>query len=147
VSLQEIHDFQPEESKDNIEIIKNGLLNQVFSQLNPFSQYVLEEIVTDQVNKVDDINVKKEPEEEEARIWNLHEDIFRHQQLNPDHLKKTSAQMFAVYKYYGDPTMKVKNKKYTGTDEYVEVKSLVKDKKFFDAPKVQLQQEAQIESH
>jgi len=132
--LKEINEFQPEETKDDVEIVKNGLIAQVFSQLNPFAQYVIEEIVTDQVNKINDRDIKNKPEEEESRMWNLHEDLFRPQTINPDHLKKTSAQMFAVYKYYGDPTMKVKNFKYTGSEDYVETKSLVNAQKFFDAP-------------
>ena len=48
------------------------------------------------------MNAGEEKKEEEGRGWTLHEDLFK-TAVNPDHLKKTSAQMFAVYKYYGDP--------------------------------------------
>jgi len=44
--------------------------------------------------------------------------------------------MYAVYKFYGDPKMQVKNHKYTGSEDFVEVKDLVKQHKFFDAPEV-----------
>lgn len=66
---------------------------------------------------------------EEELTWHLHEDIFLQNgqtNVNPDHLKKTSAQMFAVYKYYGDPTLRVQNQKYTGTNDFMEVKNLKK---------------------
>jgi len=111
---------------------------------------VIEEIVTDQVHKNDEPK-EKEAEEEESRVWTLHEDLFKNNSktvVNPEHLKKSSAQMYAVYKYYGDLKMKVKNKSYTGTDEFVEVQSLVTTHNFFDAPdKLPDANNLMVESH
>ena len=47
MSLQEINEFEQEESKDDIEFAKNCVISKIFSQLNPFAQFVIEEIVTD----------------------------------------------------------------------------------------------------
>ena len=72
-------------------------MSQLCSQLNPFSQFVIEECVT------------RESQNEE-RVWNLHEELFKSNTMttvNPEYLKKTSSQMFAIYKYYGDPSLKV----------------------------------------
>lgn len=106
---------------------------------------MIEEIVSSN-QKDEEADDAIEKDEEEIN-WNLHEDIFKQTgqaNVNPDHLKKSSAQMYAVYKYYGDNTLKVKNLKYTETDEYQEVKTLMKKKsRFFDAPEVKLNQEMQ----
>ena len=90
---------------------------------------MIEEIVQKQT--------QPETTEEEVRVWNLHEDLFKNSSqraVNPEHLVKNSAQMFAVYKYYGDPSMLVKSKRYTNTDDFVAVKDLISHEKFFDAP-------------
>ena len=71
VSLQEVDDFVPEYSNDEIEMVKHGLVSQLFSQLNPFSQFVIEEIVSSQVHKDED------KDDEETRMWHLHEDLFK----------------------------------------------------------------------
>jgi len=54
--------------------------------------------------------------------------------VNPDNLKKTSSQMFSVYKYYENPSLQVKSPYYTKKDDFVEVRELVPQIKFFDAP-------------
>jgi len=33
--------------------------------------------------------------------------------VNPENLRKTSFEMFAIYKYNNDPSMRVKSQKYT----------------------------------
>ena len=132
IQLEEINEFQPEESISEVEKSKNSLAAQIFSQLNPFSQFVIEEIVQDQTQEAEE-----EEEKQSERLWYLHEDLFKlnsQSVVNPDHLKKTSSQMFAVYKYYGDPTLKVKCNHYTGSEDFVDVKDLVPGHKFFDAP-------------
>lgn len=109
-------------------------MSQIFNQLNPFSQFVIEEIVHSQVK----VAGEEAGEEEAEREWQLNEDIFKVNSqsiVDPEHLRKSSSQMFAVYKHYGDPTLKVRSKKYTGKDDFVEVKDLVAHTKFFDAPK------------
>jgi len=45
ISLEEINEFEAEESSDEVSKAKNCLASSVFSQLNPFSQFVIEEIV------------------------------------------------------------------------------------------------------
>jgi len=54
--------------------------------------------------------------------------------VNPDNLKKTSSQMFSVYKYYENPSLQVKSGYYTKKDDFVEVRELIPKIKFFDAP-------------
>ena len=71
MSLQEVDDFVPEYSNDEVEMVKHGLVSQLFSQLNPFSQFVIEEIVSSQVHKDED------KDDEETRMWHLHEDLFK----------------------------------------------------------------------
>lgn len=134
VQLEEIESFETAaESADEMELAKQGLVSQLLSELNPFAQFVIEEIVSRRQGEA-----TQDEEEKLNSQWNLHEDIFKSNNqtvVNPEHLQKSSSQMFAVYKYYGDPTLKVKSTKYTKTaDEYVEVKSLVEQQRFFDAP-------------
>ena len=70
-------------------------MSQLCSQLNPFSQFVIDEAV----------NMQSKRENDEERIWDLHEDLFKgqNQVINPEYLKKTSSQMYTIYKFYGDP--------------------------------------------
>ena len=42
--------------------------------------------------------------------------------------------MFSVYKYYENPSMQVKGPHYTKKDDFVEVRELMPQTKFFDAP-------------
>lgn len=44
--------------------------------------------------------------------------------------------MFSVYKYYENPNLLVKSNYYTGKDEFVEIKSLVPNYQFYDAPEI-----------
>lgn len=133
ISLDEIESFETSiEDCDELEKTKQGLVSQILSELNPFAQFVIEEIVSRHQD-----SANRDEEEKLSSQWNLHEDIFKSNNqtvVNQDHLRKSSSQMFAVYKYYGDPTLKVKSSKYTKTEDYVEVKSLVELQRFFDAP-------------
>lgn len=45
------------------------------------------------------------------------------EQISEDSLKKSSSEMFVIYKFFSDPLIKVKSTKYTN-DEYVEIKEL-----------------------
>lgn len=114
--MEEINEFEAEESSDEVTKAKTCLISQIFSQLNPFSQFVIEEIVAGETC--------------EQKTWQLHESMFQ-TAVNPDHLKKTSEQMFAVYKYLGDPKMKIRR---SDQDEFIEMKDLVPNCKFFAAP-------------
>lgn len=108
------------------------------SELNPFAQFVIEEIVS---RRTAGTEANQDEEEKLNSQWNLHEDVFKSNNqavVNPEHLQKSSSQMFAVYKYYGDPSLKVKHAKHTKTSDYVEVKSLVEQQRFFDAPEKHL---------
>lgn len=44
--------------------------------------------------------------------------------------------MFSVYKFYENPSLQVKSKYYTNKDDFVEVRELVPQIMFFDAPKI-----------
>ena len=104
----------------------------MFSQINPFSQYVIKDIQreTDPAPKPEDTA------EAEAPLWNLHENLFKrpNHEVKPETLVKTSYQMFSVYKYYENPSLQVNSKYHNGNEEYVEVRDLVPKIKFFDAP-------------
>ena len=55
----------------------------------------------------------------------LEESIFQKPlgEVNEDTLKKTSSEMFVIYKYFSDPLIKVKSQKYT-EDKFVQIKDL-----------------------
>ena len=67
-----IHDFVPVDDTPC-----NSLMASIFSQINPFSQYVIQDIF----------------EEEKAEDWQLHESLFKREgyEVNPDNLKKSSS--------------------------------------------------------
>ena len=47
--------------------------------------------------------------------------------FNPEHLKKTTSEMYVIYKYTRDPMLKVKSEIYT-EDEFKMVKDLFPEK-------------------
>ena len=73
----------------------------VLGCLNPFSQYVLKEMMA----KQDTLE----------KVWELDESIFQKPrgEVRRENLLRTSAEMFAIYKFTNDPHMLVKSKKYT----------------------------------
>ena len=99
----------------------------VFSQINPFAQYVVRDIFEENEEK------KDEP------IWHLHESTFKRpdHEVNPENLKKSSSQMFTVYKYYENPSLQVKSPYYKQSDEYMQVGDLAPKFKFFHAPGIE----------
>jgi len=121
IDLKAISQFSEEDDSSKPE---QSVVCQVFSQINPFAQYVVQDILEDGKNTTE-------------REWFLHESIFKktpEQEVKEDVLKKTSAQMFSVYKYYENPSLQVKSPFYLDKAEYVEVKDLMPKAKFFDAP-------------
>jgi hypothetical protein len=64
---------------------------QIFSQINPFSQFVIKDIC----------------EEEKSEDWNLHENLFKREnhEVNPENLIKSSSQMYSIYRYYENPSL------------------------------------------
>ena len=67
----------------------------------------------------------------------MHEELFKKSpthEVNPENLVKTSSQMFSVYKFYENPSLRVKSEHYRGADDFVEVRELVPKIGFFDAP-------------
>jgi hypothetical protein len=50
------------------------------------------------------------------KVWELDEAIFQKPrgEVRRENLFRTSAEMFAIYKYTNDPHMQVKSTKYTG---------------------------------
>jgi len=84
-------------------------------------------------------NYEENPAEDDdkKRHWKLHENLFKkgpEHVVNPDNLIKTSSQMFSVYKYYENPGLQVQSNYYTQQEDYSEVRTLVPNIKFFDAP-------------
>jgi len=52
----------------------------------------------------------------ENKIWKLDENLFKRTAehvVNPDNLKKSSPEMFTIYKYYESPALKVQCHHYT----------------------------------
>lgn len=106
---------------------KEKLISMIFSEINPFSSFVIQEMMAG----------KKDEQPKEEELWHLSEDMFKdnsNQAVNPDHLKKTSSQMYGIYKYLGDPSLLVKNELHTSKADFVEVKELMPGTKFFDMP-------------
>lgn len=77
----------------------------MFSQINPFSQYVIKDLQGENdpapQPKVEDSAEVEHP------LWNLHENLFKrpNHEVKPETLVKTSYQMFSVYKYYENPSL------------------------------------------
>jgi len=137
VKLNEINEFKSEPINNGEEIsAKNSLISSIFSQINPFAQFVIQDIFqeTEPTKPTESEQTESSPPD---AIWTLHESLFKRNpqhQVNPDNLKKTSSQMFSVYKYYENPSLQVKSPYYTKKDDFVEVRELVPQIKFFDAP-------------
>ena len=97
------------------------LFEQLVSCLNPFSQFIIREI-----------NDKTTSQ----KSWQLDESIFGlpKGEVKQEFLAKTSSEMFAIYKYTNDPSMKVMSEKYT-KGENVECKSLIphEEQKLFES--------------
>ena len=134
ISLEQINEFDsdmaPKQQEEGV-TAQNNLAAAIFSEINPFAQFVIQDILQE----------SKDPESinAEGRHWELHEDLFKRSPdhvVNPDNLKKSSSQMFSVYKYYENPGLRVKSNYYTEKDDFMEVRNLVPAPKFFDAPEV-----------
>lgn len=78
------------------------LFRQLMSSINPFSSYVLNEC-------------QQGSSTDEQKTWTLEESIFQNPappqagQTQEDRLKKTSSEMFVIYKYVSDPLLKVRH--------------------------------------
>lgn len=123
---------------------KNNLVSNVLSQINPFSQYVVQDILHESQKEEDPENPS---EDEKERHWKLHENLFKkgpEHVVNPDNLIKTSSQMFSVYKYYENPGLQVQSNYYTQMEDYTEVRTLVPTVKFFDAPQTSTVPDVQV---
>lgn len=138
VKLNEVNRFnqQPIASLDedgNSKIDINGsLITSIFSQINPFAQFVIQDVFEDSKNAAATKENADDESNEDAKIekkkWELHESLFKkgpNHKVNPDNLVKSSSQMFSVYKYFENPALLVKSQMYTGKDEYKEIKQLV----------------------
>lgn len=93
---------------------KQSLFSRLLSSINPFAQYIMREMV-------------ETHGEGEPIFWELDEKILqRHpdELIKKEHLLKTSAEMFSIYLYTKDPTMRIKSNKYT-QGEFRAVKDLV----------------------
>ncbi len=90
------------------------------ASINPFASYVIDECR----EKAKSSTSLKEPSE---KYWTLEESIFKSKaspvgQTAEQRLKKSSAEMFVIYKYTNAPLIKVKSEKYNGTDDYSPIK-------------------------
>ena len=147
VKLNEVNQFnqQPIAQADEsgtTKIDTNGsLITSIFSQINPFAQFVIKDVFEDSKNAAA-AKEKSEADAEDAadkqkKNWELHESLFKkgpNHKVNPDNLIKSSSQMFTVYKYCENPNLLVKSQTYTGKDDFQEIKQLVPNIQFYDAP-------------
>lgn len=134
VDLEAITNFSQAKTGDKAADIRGSLIASVFAQMNPFAPFVIQDIMAEVDN-----NTSEESKDDENGIWQLHESLFKRgpdHKVDPAHLKKSSAQMFSVYKYYENPALLVKSKHYTGKEDHVEVRDLVPKVRFFDAPDI-----------
>ena len=93
---------------------KQHLFSRLLTSINPFAQFVLQEMVC-------------QDSRAETQLWELDEKILqRHpdEKIKKEHLLKTSSEMFSIYMYTKDPTMQIKSEKYTA-GEFKAVKDLV----------------------
>lgn len=77
--------------------IESNLLSKLLGSLNPFSQYLISEIISG----------------EDGKVWELDEAMFQGQTIRKENLVKSTSEMFVIYKYTNDPKMVVKSAKYT----------------------------------
>lgn len=103
IKMEHIAEMQPEQNQGD-------LFKQLMASINPFSKYVIDEC---------------QQQGEEEKPWKLEPAIFTKpaEQISEDSLKKTSSEMFVIYKFFSDPLIKVKSKEFTN-DEYAEIKDL-----------------------
>ena len=92
--------------------IKQRIFSRLLTSINPFSQFIVREMVSG---------------DSTLQHWELDEKILqRHpdEQIKKEILLKTSTEMFSIYLYTKDPTMRMKSEKYT-SGEFKAVKDLV----------------------
>jgi len=103
------------------------LFKQLMASINPFSKYFLDEIMLKAAEDKEFENIPHKP-------WVLEESLFQ----NKQHLNKTTAEMFKVYKYVSNPLIKVKSDYYT-KGEYVEIKDLFPEHNLLQTSPLNLQ--------
>ena len=134
IKLNQVNTFNQQpivtknEEDGSEKIDTNGsLIASVFSQINPFAQFVIQDVFEDSRSKKDP-NPKEDSQPPQNKVWELHESLFKKGPAHvvpKDNLIKSSSQMFSVYKYYENPNLLVKSNYYTGKEDFVEIKSLV----------------------
>ena len=93
------------------------LFAQLMTSVNPFAKFIINEMIERPSYKVI---------EQDQKYWELDEAIFGPQRepVKPENLRKTSFEMFAIYKYNNDPSMRIKSQKYTN-GEFKQVLEIV----------------------
>lgn len=103
--------------KDSI-AAKSMLFSQLLTSVNPFSKFIIQEMIEGPSYSVS---------EKDQKYWELDEAIFGRppgEQVDRENLLKTSSEMFAIYKYNNDPSMRVKSARYTN-GEFKQVLEIV----------------------
>ena len=78
------------------------------TSVNPFAKFIIQEMIERPCFNVP---------EAEQKYWELDEAIFGRppgERVQAENLHKTSFEMFAIYKFNNDPSMRVKSDRYTG---------------------------------
>ena len=88
------------------------------TSVNPFSKYIIQEIIERPSFSVS---------EQDQKYWELDKAIFGRPPWEPiksENLFKTSFEMFTIYKFNNDPSMRVRSTRYTG-GEFKQVLELI----------------------
>jgi hypothetical protein len=88
------------------------------TSVNPFAKFIIQEIIERPSFQVS---------EADQKYWELDEAIFGRppgEVVKRENLLKTSFEMFAIYKFSNDPSMRVKSERYTG-GEFKQVLEIV----------------------
>lgn len=85
--MDEIVSMKPEENKGD-------LFKLLMASINPFAKFMMEE--------------ESNPDQ---KLWMLEPSIFSKpaDQIHEDNLRKSSSEMFVIYKYFSDPLIQVKS--------------------------------------
>jgi hypothetical protein len=92
----------PAEEKDSV-LNKSQLFISLMTSVNPFAKFIMQEMIDRPSYSVS---------EADQKYWELDEAIFGRSPAEPvkrENLLKTSFEMFAIYKFSNDPSMRVKS--------------------------------------
>ena len=117
LKMDVIADIKETETKEDELNCHQQLFSRLLTSINPFAQFVLQELIIEQKGRYASRSEKH---------WVLDEAIFKKPagEVKKENLYKTSSEMFSIYIFVKDPMMQVKSDKYTN-GEFKKVKDLI----------------------